>query len=98
MVGGDTLVQPSQEISSGGTLSITLDVMMANVTIEWLTMTRRTFNGGFPGPTWRIKRGDNVTVNLVSYCRRHNDLSYLLQFLNSRTSLNKQQQLRKKRG
>ena len=64
-IGGDALQNLTERVSSNGSLSVDLNVVMADKTIEWLTMTRRTYNGDFPGPTWRIKPGDTVTINLV---------------------------------
>ena len=64
-IGGAELQQPHEEVSGNGSLSLTLNVEMADVKIEWLTLFRRTFNGKIPGPTWRVKRGDTVTVEVV---------------------------------
>ncbi|CAH1248805.1 Hypp8424 [Branchiostoma lanceolatum] len=44
----------------------TLTVDISDVTIEWLTTQRRTYNGGFPGPTFRLKAGDNLNLKLVN--------------------------------
>jgi len=63
--GTGALQPPDQMESNGGVLSMTLNVQMAEVTIDWLRTFRRTFNEKIPGPTWKIKRGDRVTVQLV---------------------------------
>ncbi|XP_078585853.1 multicopper oxidase mco-like [Branchiostoma floridae x Branchiostoma japonicum] len=43
---------------------MTLTVDVSDVTVEWLTLTRRTYNGGWPSPTLRVRAGDRVNVLL----------------------------------
>jgi len=64
--GGQPLKRVNELVSKNGALGVNLTVRMGNVTVEWLTTVRRTFDGTFPGPTWRIKAGDVVTVAVVS--------------------------------
>ena len=59
-----------EELSSfDGRLHVDLSVEMASMTYDWFTIQRRTYNGlssgTANGPTWRIRPGDYVTVNLV---------------------------------
>ncbi|CAK8682729.1 unnamed protein product [Clavelina lepadiformis] len=56
----------SDLVSSDGFLEVDLTVAVNPVVIEWLTLFRRTYNGGFPGPVWRFKPGDTVMVNLIN--------------------------------
>ena len=72
IAGGETLQQPDEEVSNGQSISFTLTVNVTEVTIDWLTLYRRTFNGKIPGPTWRVRRGDVVTVTLVRRVKRSN--------------------------
>ena len=69
--GGEAFQEPEVLQSVDGRLDVTLSVKMAQITFEWFTTYRRTYNGSIPGPTWRIRPGDNVTVTLVCYslCR-----------------------------
>ncbi|XP_066264447.1 multicopper oxidase mco-like [Branchiostoma lanceolatum] len=64
--GGDAYVKTAEVASSNGVLIQTLTVDISDVTIEWLTTQRRTYNGGFPGPTFRLKAGDNLNLKLVN--------------------------------
>ena len=64
--GGNDLTQPTVLRSENGELKVVLMVEMASFTFDWFTTQRRSYNGSIPGPTWRIKPGDNVTVTLVS--------------------------------
>ncbi|XP_078701588.1 multicopper oxidase mco-like isoform X1 [Branchiostoma floridae x Branchiostoma belcheri] len=64
--GGDAFVPTAEVTSSNGGLAHTLTVDISDVTIEWLTVQRRTYNGGLPGPTFRLKAGDNFDVTLVN--------------------------------
>ncbi|XP_076824256.1 multicopper oxidase mco-like [Clavelina lepadiformis] len=56
----------SDLVSSDGFLEVDLTVAVNPVVVEWLTLFRRTYNGGFPGPVWRFKPGDTVMVNLIN--------------------------------
>ena len=63
---GNKTYQKIRELSSSnGSLDLTLSVEMASFQYDWLTIHRRTYNGEICGPTWRIRRGDRVTVKLV---------------------------------
>ena len=65
-IGGGPYNKRPELSSSGGRLHVDLSVEMASKTYDWFTIQRRTYNGTITGPTWRIRPGDNVTVNLVS--------------------------------
>ena len=65
-LGGNEFREPKVLRSIDGKLQLTLTVEMANLTFDWFSTIRRTYNGSVPGPTWRIRPGDNVTVVLVS--------------------------------
>ena len=65
ITGGETFQEPEVLQSVGGRLNVTLSVEMAQITFEWFTTYRRTYNGSIPGPTWRIRPGDIVSVTLV---------------------------------
>ncbi|XP_076825740.1 multicopper oxidase mco-like isoform X2 [Clavelina lepadiformis] len=70
-VGGDlfnlSLSGPMSDlVSSDRFLEVDLNVAVNPVVVEWLTLFRRTYNGGFPGPVWRFKPGDTVMVNLIN--------------------------------
>uniref|UniRef100_F6YQV7 ferroxidase n=3 Tax=Ciona intestinalis TaxID=7719 RepID=F6YQV7_CIOIN len=66
LMGGQNLASPQQLTSSGGSLSMTLTVQVSDIKIDWLTLHRRCYDGVFPGPTWRVKRGDVVNVTVVN--------------------------------
>eukprot|EP00058_Branchiostoma_floridae_P023207 XP_002608697.1 hypothetical protein BRAFLDRAFT_73918 [Branchiostoma floridae] len=64
--GGDDFITPEETSSVDGKLDMTLTVDVSDVTVEWLTLTRRTYNGGWPSPTLRVRAGDRVNVLLVN--------------------------------
>ncbi|XP_035662013.1 laccase-2-like [Branchiostoma floridae] len=64
--GGDAYTKTAEVTSSNGALTQTVTVDISDVTIEWLTTKRRTYNGGIPGPTFRLKAGDNLALTLVN--------------------------------
>jgi len=64
--GGQPLKRVNELVSKNGALDVNLTVRMGNVSVEWLTTVRRTFDGTIPGPTWRINAGDVVTLTVVS--------------------------------
>lgn len=54
-------------MSSGGPWTVNMTVDMGNLTYGWLQLTRRLYNGnGALGPTFRLKKGDLLTLNLVN--------------------------------
>jgi len=63
--GGLPFRQPKQLVSSQGLLEVTLNVEVTDFVVDWLTLRRRSYNSEFPGPTWRIKRGDTVKLHVV---------------------------------
>jgi len=67
--GGLPFRQPEQLVSSNGLLEVTLNVEVADFVVDWLKLRRRCYNSQIPGPTWRIKRGDEVKLHLVRVTR-----------------------------
>ncbi|XP_039256433.2 multicopper oxidase mco-like isoform X2 [Styela clava] len=49
---------------SGNTLFVNLIVDIAEITIEWLSIKRRVYNGNLCGPTIQVKPGDTVKLSL----------------------------------
>ena len=64
--GGDIFQRPQEVYSSGGELKTRLIVDVGNVSIDWLSVQRRLYNGTFPGPTIRIRPNDMLYLQLVS--------------------------------
>lgn len=64
--GGDAYVKPQQIVSSDGNLDSTLTVDVNSFTLDWLTVQRRLYNGGYTGPTFRIRAGDTFNLKLVN--------------------------------
>jgi len=56
-------------VSSNGLLEVTLNVDVTDFVVDWLKIRRRSYNSQIPGPTWRIKQGDEVKVHLVRATR-----------------------------
>jgi len=69
--GGLPFRQPKQLVSSKGLLEVTLNVEVTDFVVDWLTLRRRSYNSEFPGPTWRIKRGDTVKLHVVRVIGRY---------------------------
>jgi len=63
--GGLPFRQPQQYVSNNGLLDITLNVEVTDFVVDWLQLRRRSYNSQIPGPTWRIKRGDEINLRLV---------------------------------
>jgi len=42
-----------------------LTVEISHFTVDWLTVTRRLYNGRYPGPTFYWKQDDVVVMPLV---------------------------------
>jgi len=57
--------QPKQYVSNNGVLNITLNVEVTDFVVDWLRLRRRSYDSQIPGPTWRIKRGDQINLRLV---------------------------------
>ena len=66
IVGDEQYSKKAQLVSSEGKLVTSLTVDINEFTFDWLTVRRRTYNGGFTGPTIRVKAGDRVNLNLVN--------------------------------
>jgi len=64
--GDEQYSKKAQLVSSEGKLVTSLTVDINEFTFDWLTVRRRTYNGGFTGPTIRVKAGDRVNLNLVN--------------------------------
>lgn len=56
-------------VSCNGVLKVSLQVEVTDYVFYWLKLGRRSYNSEIPGPTWRIKRGDNVVVHVVRITR-----------------------------
>lgn len=54
------------ETAKDGVLSVDVKVMMANNTLGGKTVTTRTYNGRFGGPTLRVKPGDTLKFNIIN--------------------------------
>jgi len=64
--GGHEFEPLKQVTSSNGNLATTLTVDVNSYTVDWLTVRRRLYNGGYTGPTIRIKAGDRVDLELIN--------------------------------
>lgn len=60
-----SLIQPPAIFSVNGTLqtTISLEYGIVNIGNSNMELRSRLFNGGFPGPTLRIKPGDTMEIN-----------------------------------
>mmetsp|Transcript_36485 Transcript_36485/g.88422 ORF Transcript_36485/g.88422 Transcript_36485/m.88422 type:complete len:539 (+) Transcript_36485:40-1656(+) len=60
-----SLIQPPEIFSIHGTLQTTISLEYGTVNIgnSNMELQSRLFNGGFPGPTLRIKPGDTLKIN-----------------------------------
>jgi len=64
--GGEPLPTPTQLVSAGGQLDVTLSVDASDLTVDWFTAVRRMYNGSTPGPTIRVKAGDRLFLKLIN--------------------------------
>lgn len=63
---GAAFAEPVLSENAGSAWSISLTVNVHEFTFGgWLKIKRRAYNAQLTGPTWKIKRGDTVTVSLV---------------------------------
>ena len=62
--GGSALVEPSVRASVDGALSMTLSAAEASAQVGGRRAAVWAYNGGLPGPTWRVRPGDRVQVAL----------------------------------
>ena len=68
ILAGEDLRHPEQLLSRYNILEMDLTVQMSKVTVGgWLELWRRTYNKNIGGPTWRVKPGDTIAVNLVGF-------------------------------
>ncbi|XP_039269784.2 uncharacterized protein LOC120344568 [Styela clava] len=82
----EELQYPTQLVSKNHNLEVNLKVQMSRITLGgWLNLWRRTYNGQIGGPTWRVKAGDTVTVNLINKLGKNapENSNKLLKFANS---------------
>jgi suppressor of ftsI len=64
---GDELAPPPEVVSSGGVLAATLVAATSDATIAGRSVRgATTYNGSFPGETWRIRPGDTFAVDLTN--------------------------------
>lgn len=64
--GGNAFTKPVQVVSSDGRLETSLSVDISSFTVDWLTVKRRLYNGGYTGPTIRFRAGDRVDLRLMN--------------------------------
>ena len=63
---GADLVEPEVIASEGGVLATTLDAKVSQVEVGGKQVSTLVYNGQFPGPTLRVKAGDDLKVKLVN--------------------------------
>jgi len=63
---GAPLVEPEVRRSIGGELRTTLRLHYAYKDVGGYRLFLRTYEGGFPGPTLRLRRGDVLRIRLVN--------------------------------
>ena len=63
---GEPLVEPEVRRSVDGILSTSLRVQYAYKDVGGYRLFMRTYDGGVPGPTLRLKRGDTLRIRLVN--------------------------------
>jgi FtsP/CotA-like multicopper oxidase with cupredoxin domain len=63
---GDFLVDPVEIISSSGLVEAELGVKVAPININGVTANLLTYNGYFPAPTIRVKKGDVVRLRFIN--------------------------------
>jgi len=56
-------IQPAEIRSNNGTLTANLAAKPATLKIGGTSVAANGYNGSVPGPTWRVKPGDTITVN-----------------------------------
>uniref|UniRef100_H2YBB8 Plastocyanin-like domain-containing protein n=1 Tax=Ciona savignyi TaxID=51511 RepID=H2YBB8_CIOSA len=64
--GGQPFKNPTQIFSARQNNHVQLTVDIHEVTIDWLTVKRRLYNGEFPGPTIWIRPGEILNVEFVN--------------------------------
>ncbi|XP_002128493.3 laccase-like [Ciona intestinalis] len=64
--GGLAFKNPSQIHTWNQNLHVTIDVDVHDVTIDWLTVKRRLYNGEFTAPTIWIRAGERFVVTLAN--------------------------------
>ena len=62
--GGAPLVEPPVRSSTRGLLEMTLSAALSTVRVGGSTAAVWAYEGGLPGPTWRVRAGDLVRVTL----------------------------------
>ncbi len=77
---GDAFINPS-ELSNQSTIpanvEVSIEAKISPVNIGGINANLYTYNGGFPGPTVRVKRGDRLTVNFKNSFPRTNTFNML---------------------
>ena len=63
--------------STPGVVEVNLEARMAQININGTTANLMTFNGSFPGPTIRAKKGDTVHVNYTNNLPSTNETNLL---------------------
>lgn len=60
---GPNGIQPAELRSNNGTLKVNLVAKPTSLKIGGTSVAANGYNGSVPGPTWRVKPGDTITVN-----------------------------------
>ncbi len=63
---GPDLVEPAVQTSTDGLLQTTLTAALGPVQVGGRQVTTTTYNSSFPGPTLRVRPGDELRVRLVN--------------------------------
>jgi len=58
-----------QYVSKNGVLNVNITVEATDFVVDWLQLPRRSYDSQIPGPTWRIKAGDQINLRLVRITR-----------------------------
>jgi FtsP/CotA-like multicopper oxidase with cupredoxin domain len=85
---GDLLADPVEIISSSGLVDAELGVQVASININGATANLLTYNGFFPAPTIRVKKGDQVKlrfINSLPFTTSKNVLGYTKNITNLHT-------------
>lgn len=73
-VAGELFTEPEVLRSAGGLLEVRLEAALGSHEVAGRQATTMGYNGGVPGPTLRVRRGDTVRVELVNRLDRVTNL------------------------
>ena len=71
---GADLAEPPVRTSVSGVLDTTLTPQLGPSTVAGKRVTARVYDGGFPGPTLRVRAGDRLHVHLANHLAEHTNL------------------------